>query len=56
MRATTADENGNLSFEEEAAYVNARAIAMATRASGGIVVAQVKTVSYTHLDVYKRQI
>ncbi len=44
VRATTADENGNLSFEEEAAYVNARAIAMATRASGGIVVAQVKNV------------
>lgn len=44
VRATTADENGNLSFEEEAAYVNARAIAMATKASGGIVIAQVKNI------------
>ena len=44
VRATTADENGNLSYEEEAAYVNARAIAMATRASGGKVIAQVKNV------------
>lgn len=44
VRATTADENGNLSFEEEAAYVNARAIAMAARASGGKVIAQVKNI------------
>ena len=44
IRATTADENGNLSFEEEAAYVNARVIAMATRASGGILIAQVKNI------------
>lgn len=44
IRATTADENGNLSFEDEAAYVNANVIAMATRASGGIVIAQVKNV------------
>lgn len=42
IRATSADELGNLSFEEEAAFLEAISIAQATRASGGTVIAQVK--------------
>jgi acyl CoA:acetate/3-ketoacid CoA transferase len=42
IRATTADERGNLSFEHEGAYLGALDQAMAARANGGIVIAQVK--------------
>lgn len=42
LRATTADEHGNLTFEQEAALLEALAIAQATKANGGTVVAQVK--------------
>jgi propionate CoA-transferase len=42
IRATTADEHGNLTFEEEAAFLEALAIAQATKTNGGTVVAQVK--------------
>jgi propionate CoA-transferase len=44
IRATTADEAGNLTFEQESATMTAFVQAVATRASGGIVIAQVKRV------------
>lgn len=44
IRGTTADEYGNLTCEEEAAVTDVRAVAMAARASGGIVLCQVKRV------------
>lgn len=42
IRGTTADEDGNISFEEESGIVDAREIAMATKACGGKVIVQVK--------------
>jgi propionate CoA-transferase len=42
LRATAADEAGNLSFVEETSYMDALAQALATRNSGGIVIVQVK--------------
>ncbi|EEA94874.1 CoA-transferase [Pseudovibrio sp. JE062] len=42
LRATSADDNGNLSFENEALLSSNIAIATAVRASGGIVIAQVE--------------
>lgn len=45
VRATTADERGNLSFEQEGAYLGAMEMALAARNSGGIVIAQVKRVA-----------
>jgi acyl CoA:acetate/3-ketoacid CoA transferase len=42
IRATTADENGNLSMEHEGAYLGAMDQALAARNNGGIVIAQVK--------------
>ena len=44
IRATTADERGNLSYEHEGAYLGAMEQALAARNSGGIVIAQVKRV------------
>ena len=42
IRATTADENGNLSMEHEGAYLGVLDLALAARNCGGIVIAQVK--------------
>ncbi|HSC69835.1 MAG TPA: CoA-transferase, partial [Candidatus Methylomirabilis sp.] len=42
IRGTTADEKGNLSLEQEPAILEVLPMAMATRNSGGIVIAQVK--------------
>ena len=45
IRATTADENGNLTYEHEGATLGAMEIALAARNSGGLVIAQVKRVA-----------
>ncbi len=44
IRATTADENGNLTYEHEGATLGAMEMALAARNSGGVVIAQVKRV------------
>ena len=48
VRATTADERGNLSMEQEGAYIGAYDQALATRNNGGIVIAQVKRITTAH--------
>lgn len=45
IRATTADEDGNLSFEQEGVVLDALGAAMAAHQSGGVVIAQVKRVA-----------
>jgi len=45
IRATTADEKGNLSFEHEGAYLGAMEMALAARNNGGVVIAQAKRVA-----------
>ena len=42
VRASAADDDGNISFEHEAANLDAQALALAARASGGKVIVQVK--------------
>jgi len=44
LRATTADEDGNLSMEEEPHYNDVLPLAQAAHNSGGIVIAQVKRI------------
>ncbi|MEP0520411.1 MAG: acyl CoA:acetate/3-ketoacid CoA transferase [Hyphomicrobiales bacterium] len=45
IRATTADEKGNLSFEHEGAYLGAMEMALSAHNNGGLVIAQVKRVA-----------
>ncbi|PLR87150.1 acyl CoA:acetate/3-ketoacid CoA transferase [Bacillus sp. V33-4] len=45
IRGTTADESGNITLEEEPATLSGLEMAMAARASGGYVIAQVKRVT-----------
>lgn len=45
IRATTADEDGNLSFEEEASPLGALDLAYSAHNNGGLVIAQVKRVA-----------
>jgi acyl CoA:acetate/3-ketoacid CoA transferase len=45
LRATTADERGNLTYEHEGAYLGGLDQAIATRNHGGLVIAQVKRVT-----------
>lgn len=45
IRATTSDENGNLSFEQEGAYLGAMEMALSAHNSGGLVIAQVRRVA-----------
>ncbi len=45
LRATTADERGNLTYEHEGAYLGGLEQAIATRNHGGLVIAQVKRVT-----------
>lgn len=45
LRATTADENGNLTYEHEGAYLGGLDQAIATRNHRGLVIAQVKRVT-----------
>ena len=45
LRATTADETGNLTYEHEGAYLGGLEQAIAARNAGGIVIAQVKRVT-----------
>lgn len=45
IRATTADENGNLTFEGEGATLGAMEMALAAHNCGGLVIAQVKRVA-----------
>jgi propionate CoA-transferase len=47
IRATTADERGNLSYESEGAYLGAMEMALAAHNSGGTVIAQVRRVTAT---------
>ncbi len=44
IRATTSDSRGNLTFEQEGAYLGALEMAVAAKNNGGVVIAQVKRV------------
>lgn len=44
IRASTSDKRGNLSFEDEGAYLGAMEVALAAHNNGGIVIAQAKRI------------
>lgn len=48
VRGTSADCNGNITYEEEAAVLDGISLAQAAHNSGGIVIAQVKYLSESH--------
>jgi propionate CoA-transferase len=50
IRGTVADRSGNIACPDEAALLDVTAVAQAAKASGGMVLAQVKRVSETPLD------
>ena len=45
IRGSACDERGNLSFEQEGAYLGAMEVALAAHNNGGIVIAQVRTIA-----------